>query len=203
MCGGGVVDAANSRAQKLLLIFCDDDEKKKEGKIFRQKKKSSLSFIIALCPGRKQILLQIFERFSTRRTNEEDPSAGFERGKSTRARAEGRNVSSRRGRSGAQTRRGVPKSAPRPRPTRRSISPRTAGESDGSARERPRRGRRAQTTFVRIRTHEESRETPRSDGRIAVAGDAGRRRRDERPRVKERCRMSDVLLSPHKKSFNR
>ena len=90
MCGGGVVDAANSRAQKLLLIFCDDDEKKKEGKIFRQKKKSSLSFIIALCPGRKQILLQIFERFSTRRTNEEDPSAGFEREERARARAEGR-----------------------------------------------------------------------------------------------------------------
>ena len=179
-------------------------KKKRKAKFFDKKKKSSLSFIIALCPGRKQILLQIFERFSTRRTNEEEqPSAGFERGKSTHARAEGRNVSSRRGRSGAQTRRGVPKSAPRPRPTRRSISPRTAGESDGSARERPRRGRRAQTTFVRIRTHEESRETPRSDGRIAVAGDAGRRRRDERPRVKERCRMSDVLLSPHKKSFNR
>ena len=88
--GGGVVDAANSRAQKLLLIFCDDDEKKKEGKIFRQKKKSSLSFIIAFVPGRKQILLQIFERFSTRRTNEEEqPSAGFERGKSTRARKQG------------------------------------------------------------------------------------------------------------------
>ena len=86
MVGGGVVDAANSRAQKLLLIFCDDDEKKRQN--FSTKKKSSLSFIIA-CPGRKQILLQIFERFSTRRTNEEEPSAGFERGKSTRARKQG------------------------------------------------------------------------------------------------------------------
>ena len=44
--GGGVVDAANSRAQKLLLIFCDDDEKK--GKIFRPKKKerSLHSFVV-------------------------------------------------------------------------------------------------------------------------------------------------------------
>ena len=65
--------------------------KKKGRQNFSTKKKELSLFIIAFVPGRKQILLQIFERFSTRRTNEEEqPSAGFERGKSTRARKEGR-----------------------------------------------------------------------------------------------------------------
>ena len=72
--------------RELLLIFCDDDEKKRQN--FSTKKKSALSCIIIACPGRKQILLQIFERFSTRRTNEEEPSAGFER--EERAHARGR-----------------------------------------------------------------------------------------------------------------
>ena len=87
-----VVSLTPIRAPKLLLIFCDDDEKK--GKIFRpkQKKKSALSCIIIIaCPVvNKFYSIQIFERFSTRRTNEEDPSAGFEREERARARAEGR-----------------------------------------------------------------------------------------------------------------
>ena len=186
-------------------FFVTTTKKKRKAKFFDKKKRALSLLLLLLSPVVNKFYYKSLNAFPRdERTKRNNPPRGSREEKArARGRKEGRNVSSRRGRSGAQTRRGVPKSAPRPRPTRRSISPRTAGESDGSARERPRRGRRAQTTFVRIRTHEESRETPRSDGRIAVAGDAGRRRRDERPRVKERCRMSDVLLSPHKKSFNR
>ena len=82
-----------------------------------------------MSPVVNKFYIQIFERFSTRRTNEEEqPPRGSREKARARGRKEGRNVSSRRGRSGAQTRRGVPKSAPRPRPTRRSISTHSWGK---------------------------------------------------------------------------
>ena len=62
---------------------------KKKGKIFRQKKKRALSLVLLLrVPVVNKFYYKIFERFSTRRTNEEDPSAGFER--EERAHARGR-----------------------------------------------------------------------------------------------------------------